>query len=82
MAVGLAGGLAFIAAAWIAASVPTPPAPTASLQAARLAVSSTEQSGASRYAGEELSEPRNRLVFAAAEADAAKNGPGNLWATP
>ncbi|GAC1452411.1 MAG: hypothetical protein PVSMB6_04510 [Steroidobacteraceae bacterium] len=64
MAVGATGLLMFAAAAWIAACASTPPAPTASLQAARLAIANAEQADASRYAGEQLAEARIRLASA------------------
>jgi hypothetical protein len=40
----------------LAACASTPPAPTASLQAAQLAISNAERTDASRYASGELSE--------------------------
>lgn len=58
MAVGLTGVLMF------AACASTPPAPTASLQAAQLAISNAERADASRYAGGELSEARTKLASA------------------
>ena len=64
MALGIAGALMFVASASFVACVSTPPAPTAALQAARLAVSQAEQADASRYAGEELGEARVKLASA------------------
>jgi hypothetical protein len=64
MAVGVTGVLMYVAAAWITACASTPPAPTASLQAARLAIANAEQADASRYAGEELGEARIKLASA------------------
>jgi hypothetical protein len=61
IAVGLTGVL------MLAACASTPPAPTASLQAAQLAISNAERADAARYAGGELGEARTRL----ASADAA-----------
>jgi hypothetical protein len=63
MAVGLTGGLMFVASASFVACA-TPPAPTAELQAARLAISNAEQADASRYAGEQLGEARTKLASA------------------
>jgi hypothetical protein len=54
----------FVASASFVACVSTPPAPTAALQAARLAISNAEQADASRYAGEELGEARVKLASA------------------
>ena len=51
----------------LAACASTPPAPTASLDAAKQAISNAERADASRYAAEELSSARTRL----ASADAA-----------
>lgn len=59
MAVGLAGVLMLAAAC-----ASTPPAPTASLQAAQRAISTAERADAGRYASEELSEARTRLASA------------------
>ena len=42
----------------------TPPAPTASLQAAQLAISNAERTDASRYAPGELGEARTKLASA------------------
>ena len=42
----------------------TPPAPTASLQAAQLAISNAERTDASRYASGELGEARTKLASA------------------
>jgi len=64
MAVGATGVLMFAVAAWVAACASTPPAPTASLEAARLAIANAEQVDASRYAGEELGEARIKLASA------------------
>jgi len=47
-----------------AACASTPPAPTASLQAAQRAISTAERADAGRYASEELSEARTRLASA------------------
>src|SRR6202047_3852028 len=58
IAVGLTGVL------MLAACASTPPAPTASLQAAQLAISNAERTDASRYAPGELSEARTRLASA------------------
>jgi hypothetical protein len=60
-AVALIGMLA------LAACASTPPAPTASLDAAKQAISNAERADASRYAAGELSEARIKL----ASADAA-----------
>jgi hypothetical protein len=57
-AVGLAG--VFL----LAACASTPPPPTASLQAAKQAISEAERADASRYAPEELSDARNKLANA------------------
>ena len=48
----------------LAACASTPPAPTASLQAAQLAISNAERTDASRYASGELSEARSKLASA------------------
>ena len=48
----------------LAACASTPPAPTASLQAAQLAISNAERTDASRYASGELSEARTKLASA------------------
>jgi outer membrane protein OmpA-like peptidoglycan-associated protein len=58
IAVGLTGVL------MLAACASTPPAPTASLQAAQLAISNAERADASRYAGGELGEARTKLASA------------------
>lgn len=58
MAVGLTSALL------AAACASTPPAPTASLAAARSAISHAEQADAGRYAGPELSEAREKLAAA------------------
>lgn len=47
-----------------AACASTPPAPTASLAAARLAIGDAEKAGAGRYAAPELSEAREKLTAA------------------
>ena len=47
-----------------AACASTPPAPTASLQAAQRAISNAEQTEAGRYAPGELSEARTKLASA------------------
>jgi hypothetical protein len=57
IAVGVTGVL------MLAACASTPP-PTASLQAAQLAISNAERTDASRYAPEELSEARAKLASA------------------
>jgi len=48
----------------LAACASTPPPPTASLQAAKQAISEAERADASRYAPEELGDARNKLAFA------------------
>jgi hypothetical protein len=48
----------------LAACASTPPAPTAKLQAAQLAISNAEGAEASRYAPGELSEARTKLASA------------------
>jgi hypothetical protein len=48
----------------LAACASTPPAPTASLQVAQLAISNAERTEASRYASGELSEARTKLASA------------------
>ena len=59
----IAGGLTGVL--MLAAScASTPPAPTASLQAAQLAISNAERADASRYAPAELSEARTKLASA------------------
>jgi Domain of unknown function (DUF4398) len=58
IAAGLTGVL------MLAACASTPPAPTASLQAAQLAISNAERTDASRYAPGELSEARTKLASA------------------
>src|ERR1700730_17729784 len=58
MAVGVTGVL------MLAACASTPP-PTASLQAAQLAISNAERTDASRYAPGDLSEARTKLASAA-----------------
>lgn len=58
MAVGLTGTLT------LAACASTPPAPTASLQAAQQAISSAERAEAGRYAPGELAEARTKLASA------------------
>src|SRR6202030_3911013 len=60
--VRIAGGLTGVL--MVAACASTPPAPTASLQAAQLAISNAERTDASRYAPGELSEARTRLASA------------------
>ncbi len=57
-AVGLTGVLMF------AACASTPPAPTASLQAAQQAIASAERTDAGRYAPAELGEARAKLASA------------------
>jgi Domain of unknown function (DUF4398) len=58
IAVGVTGVLMLTACA------SNPPAPTASLQAAQLAISNAERTDAGRYAPGELSEARTRLASA------------------
>jgi hypothetical protein len=58
MAVGLTGVLI------LGACASTPPAPTASLEAAQRAISTAERAEAGRYATEELSEARTKLASA------------------
>lgn len=58
IAVGLTGVL------MLAACASTPPAPTASLQAAQLAISNAERADAGRYAPGELGEARTKLASA------------------
>jgi hypothetical protein len=55
-----AGGTAFI----LAACASTPPAPTAALDAAHLAISNAERADAGQYAAGELAEARDRLSSA------------------
>lgn len=64
MAVGFTGALMLVTSASFVACASTPPAPTASLEAARLAIANAEQVDASRYAGEELGEARTKLASA------------------
>lgn len=64
MAVGFTGALMLVTSASFVACASTPPAPTASLEAARLAIANAEQVDASRYAGEELGEARAKLASA------------------
>jgi hypothetical protein len=58
VALGLAGSLV------IAACAATPPAPTAALDAAHLAISNAERVDAGHYAGGELTEARAKLASA------------------
>ena len=58
----MAGGLTGVLL--LAACASTPPAPTARLQAAQLAISNAERADAGRYAPGELSEAREKLAFA------------------
>lgn len=51
----------------IAACASTPPAPTASLQAAQQAISTAERADASRHAPEELNQARTKLTAANTE---------------
>jgi hypothetical protein len=53
-----------VAVLFLAACASTPPAPTASLQAAKQAISEAERADASRYAPEEIGDARNKLAFA------------------
>jgi hypothetical protein len=55
---------AFAVVLLLAACASTPPAPTASLQAAKQAISEAERADASRYAPEEIGDARNKLAFA------------------
>jgi hypothetical protein len=48
----------------VGACASTPPAPTANLQAARLAIANAERADAGRFAAEELNASRSRLVSA------------------
>ena len=64
---GLRAAAALAGALTLAACASTPPAPTAQLQAAQLAISNAERTDASRHAAAELGEARARL----ASADAA-----------
>ena len=61
---GIAAGIA--AALMLSACASTPPAPTASLQAAELAISNAERAEAGQYAAVELAEARTK--FASADA--------------
>lgn len=63
-AVGVTGMLMLAASASFVACASTPPAPTASLQAAQLAISNAEAADASRYSGEELGAARTKLASA------------------
>jgi Domain of unknown function (DUF4398) len=63
-AVGVTGVLMLAASASFVACASTPPAPTASLQAAQLAIANAEAADASRYSGEELGEARTKLASA------------------
>ena len=56
--------IALTSAVLLAACASTPPAPTAKLQAAQLAISNAERADASRYAPGELSEARTKLASA------------------
>jgi hypothetical protein len=63
-AVSVTGVLMLAASASFVACASTPPAPTASLQAAQLAISNAEAADASRYSGEELGAARTKLASA------------------
>lgn len=63
MAVGLTSVLL------AAACASTPPAPTASLEAARTAISHAEEANAGRYAAPELSDAREKLAAANSAVD-------------
>jgi flagellum-specific peptidoglycan hydrolase FlgJ len=65
-----AGALAI--ALGVTACASTPPAPTASLQAARQAISTAERADASRHAPEELSQARTKLASADEEVTASR----------
>ena len=67
LAAGLAGAL-------LAAACASTPPPTASLQAARSAISHAEEADAGRYAAPELSDARERLAVANSAVD-QKNMP-------
>jgi Domain of unknown function (DUF4398) len=67
LAAGLAGAL-------LAAACASTPPPTASLQAARSAISHAEEADAGRYAAPELSDARERLAAANSAVD-QKNMP-------
>jgi type IV pilus biogenesis protein CpaD/CtpE len=56
--------VAIAAVLLLAACASTPPAPTASLQAAKQAISEAERADAGRYAPEELGDARTRLTSA------------------
>ncbi len=60
----------FTASLLLGACASTPPAPTASLDAARLAISNAERGEAGKYAASELSEARTEL--ASADTDVAQ----------
>jgi hypothetical protein len=55
---------ALIGMLMLAACASTPPAPTASLDAAKQAISNAERADAGRYAAGELSEARIKLAYA------------------
>ncbi len=59
--------LGFAAASLIAACAATPPAPTAALDAAHLAISNAERADAGHYASSELAESRLKLESANTE---------------
>jgi hypothetical protein len=63
-AIGVTGVLMLAASASFVACASTPPAPTASLQAAQLAISNAEAADASHYSGEELGAARTKLASA------------------
>lgn len=58
-AAGLTGAIMLVAAC-----ASNPPAPTASLDAAKVAIANAEKADASHYAGAELGEAREQLVLA------------------
>ena len=59
---GIAAGIA--SALMLSACASTPPAPTASLQAAELAISNAERAEAGQYAAVELAEARTKYASA------------------
>jgi len=63
-------GAAFAGSLFLGACASTPPVPTASLDAARLAISNAERGEAGQYAASELAEARTEL--SSADADVAQ----------
>jgi hypothetical protein len=61
---GLRAAAAMAAVLTVAACASTPPAPTAQIQAAQLAISNAERTDASRHAAAELGEARAKLASA------------------